>query len=189
MMEVGVLTQPSRKASTCPTPHFAHPALTTFVRPDELGPEVTCRRLESARAVLACRAAGRDRWCEGAARGTVVRRLAHAPRSGVPRPWRHGSPVSVHRVRPRVASGRAPCGRAQRPLGSALERIVVQHLSVARLDPRRGREDDPLLQARWILHTGAKLLTDKQRRWVEGTLLDQRHGRHRYFNRAQSKAG
>ncbi len=67
-----------------PDATFAAPDLTTFCRLDELGLEVTGQRLEPDRAVLSCRVAEADQWCrrcgcEGAARDTVVRRLAHEP--------------------------------------------------------------------------------------------------------------
>ena len=63
---------------------FAAPDLTTFTRLDELGLEVTGQLLEPHRAVLACRVVAPDPWCrrcgcEGAARDTVTRRLAHEP--------------------------------------------------------------------------------------------------------------
>jgi hypothetical protein len=66
---------------------YVRPDLTTFCRLDELGLEVVGQRLESDRAVLACRVVESDvlaRWCrrcgcEGAARDTVTRRLAHEP--------------------------------------------------------------------------------------------------------------
>jgi len=70
---------------------FDRPDLTTFCRLDELGLVVVGQHLEPDRAVLACRVAEpdesdaqADRWCrrcgcEGAARDTVPRRLAHEP--------------------------------------------------------------------------------------------------------------
>ena len=63
---------------------FARPDLTTFCRLDELDLVVTGQRLEPDRAVLACRVLTPDEWCrrcgaEGAARDTVIRRLAHEP--------------------------------------------------------------------------------------------------------------
>ena len=63
---------------------FACPDLTTFCRVDELGLEVVGQRVEPDRAVLACRVIEPDDWChrcgcQGAARDTVVRRLAHEP--------------------------------------------------------------------------------------------------------------
>ncbi len=55
-----------------------------FCRLDELGLEVLGQRLEPDRAVLACRVVEADQWCrrcgcEGAARDTVTRQLAHEP--------------------------------------------------------------------------------------------------------------
>ena len=63
---------------------FAAPDLTTFCRLDELGLEVLGQRVGPARAVLSCRVVEPDQWCrrcgcEGTARDTVVRRLAHEP--------------------------------------------------------------------------------------------------------------
>jgi len=63
---------------------FARPDLTTFARLDDLGLEVLGQRLEPDRAILRCRVVEPDRWCrrcgcQGAARDTVVRRLAHEP--------------------------------------------------------------------------------------------------------------
>lgn len=62
----------------------AVPDLTTFCRLDELGLEVIGQRLEPDRAVLACRVVEPDSWCrrcgcEGVARDSVTRRLAHEP--------------------------------------------------------------------------------------------------------------
>jgi len=67
-----------------PDATFACPDLTTFCRLDELGLEVVGQRLEPGRAVLACRVVEPDQWCrrcgcEGTARDTVTRRLAHEP--------------------------------------------------------------------------------------------------------------
>ena len=63
---------------------FARPDLTTFCRLDGLGLEVVGQRLESTRAVLACRVTKPDRWCrrcgcEGVPRDSVTRTLAHEP--------------------------------------------------------------------------------------------------------------
>ena len=67
-----------------PDASFACPDLTTFCGLDDLGLEVTGQRLEPDRAVLACRAVERDRWCrrcgcEGVPRDRVTRALAHEP--------------------------------------------------------------------------------------------------------------
>ncbi len=123
---------------------FARPDLTTFCRLEELGLEVTGQRLEPDRAVLACRVVESDRWCrrcgcEGVARDTVVRRLAHAPWG-----WRPTTlEVTVRRYRctgcgrvwrqdtSQAAEPRAKLSR--QGLRWALEAIVCQHLTVARV--------------------------------------------------------
>jgi len=123
---------------------FAGPDLTTFARLDELGLEVVGQRLEPDRAVLACRVVEPDQWCrrcgcEGAARDTVTRRLAHEPLG-----WRPTTlVVTVRRYRctgcghvwrqdtSKAAEPRAKLSR--RGLRWALEGIVCQHLTVARV--------------------------------------------------------
>jgi len=118
--------------------------LTTFARLDELGLEVIGQRLDPDRAVLACRVLEPDRWCrrcgcEGAARDTVTRRLAHEPLG-----WRPTTlVVTIRRYRcvgcghvwrqdtTRAAEPRARLSR--RGLRWALEGIVCQHLTVARV--------------------------------------------------------
>ncbi len=123
---------------------FARPDLTTFVRLDELGLEVTGQRLAPDRAVLACRVVEPDQWCrrcgcEGSTRDTVVRQLAHEPFgwrpttlmvtirryqcSGCGHVWRHDTT--------KAAQPRAKLSR--RGLRWALEGIVCQHLTVARV--------------------------------------------------------
>jgi transposase len=127
-----------------PDATFVRPDLTTFCRLDELGLEVTGQRLEAGRAVLACRVVEPDRWCrrcgcEGVPRDTVVRRLAHEPLgwrpttlevtvrryrcSGCRRVWRQDTTAA--------AEPRAKLSR--RALRWALEGIVCQHLTVARV--------------------------------------------------------
>jgi transposase len=125
---------------------FSRPDLTKFCRLDELGLRVAGQHLEPDRAVLACRAEedALDRRCrrcggEGVPRGCVVRRLAHEPLG-----WRPTTLlVSVRRYRcggcghvwrqdlSRAAEPRAKLSR--RALQWALEAIVCQHLSVARV--------------------------------------------------------
>ena len=118
--------------------------MTTFCRLDELGLEAVGQRLEPDRAVLACRVVEPDRWCrrcgcEGVARGTVKRRLAHEPLG-----WRPTVlEVAVRRYRcsgcghvwrqdtSRAAEPRAKLSR--RGLRWALEGIVVADLTVARV--------------------------------------------------------
>ena len=127
-----------------PDATFAAPDLTTFCRLDELGLVAVGQRLETARAVIACRVVEPDDWCHrcgqhGLGRDTVVRRLAHEPLG-----WRPTVlEVSVRRYRcadcshvwrqdtSRAAEPKAKLSR--RGLRWALEAIVVQHLTVARI--------------------------------------------------------
>ncbi len=127
-----------------PDATFACPDLTTFCRLDELGLVVLGQRLDLDRAVLACRVAEPDQWCrrcgcEGGARDTVIRRLAHEPLG-----WRPTTlEVQVRRYRctgcghvwrqdtTRAAEPRGKLSR--RGLRWALEGIVRQHLTVARV--------------------------------------------------------
>ena len=111
---------------------------------DELGLVVVGQRLEPDRAVLACRVADSDEWCqccgcEGAPRDTVVRRLAHEPFGWRPTVLQ----VTVRRCRCtgcghmwRQDTTRADEPRSKlsrRGLRWALEAIVCRHLSVARI--------------------------------------------------------
>ena len=125
---------------------FSRPDLTKFCRLDELGLRVVGQRLEPDRAVLACRVeeGELDRRCrrcgaEGAVRDTVTRRLAHEPFG-----WRPTTLlVSVRRYRctgcrhvwrQDTSAAAEPRSRlSRRGLRWALEGIVVQHLSVARV--------------------------------------------------------
>jgi transposase len=123
---------------------FATPDLSKFCRLDELGLEVVGQQVEPERALLACRVVELDDWCRrcgchGAARDTVVRRLAHEPFG-----WRPTTLlVTVRRYRctgcrrvwrqdtSRAAEPRAKISRAG--LRWALEAIVCQHLTMARV--------------------------------------------------------
>jgi transposase len=148
---------------------FACADLTTFCRLDELGLEVTGQRLEPDRAVLACRVVEPDQWCrrcgcEGTARDTVVRRLAHEPLG-----WRPTTfAVTVRRYRctgcghvwrqdtSRAAEPRAKLSR--RGLRWALEGIVCQHLTVARVAEGLGVAWNTANDA--ILAEGKRVLID-----------------------------
>jgi transposase len=123
---------------------FACPDLTAFCRLDELGLEVVGQRLESDRAVLACRVVKPDSWCrrcgcEGVPRDTVTRSLAHEPFGWRPtrllvtiRRYRCGGCGHVWRQdTSKAAEPRAKLSR--RGLRWALEGIVVAHLTVARI--------------------------------------------------------
>ncbi|WP_336650662.1 ISL3 family transposase [Kocuria rosea] len=127
-----------------PDATFACPDVTTFARLDELGLEVVGQRLDPDRAVMACRIVATDQWCrrcgcEGTPRDTVIRRLAHEPLGWRPTILR----VTVRRYRctgcghvwrqdtSPAAEPRAKLSR--RGLRWALEGIVCQHLTVARV--------------------------------------------------------
>lgn len=129
-----------------PNATFSCPDLTTFCRLDQLGLQVVGQRLEPGAAVLACRVESGefDRWCrrcggEGIARDSVTRRLAHEPFG-----WRPTT-LLVTITRYRCADcrhvWRQDAGRAAEPraklsrhaLRWALEAIVCQHLTVARV--------------------------------------------------------
>ena len=127
-----------------PNATFTSPDLTTFARVEELGLEVTGQHLEPGRAVLACRVTEPDQWCrrcgcQGTPRDTVARYLAHEPLG-----WRPTTlMVTVRRYRcsgcghvwrqntSGAAQPRAKLSR--RGLRWALEGIVCQHLTVARV--------------------------------------------------------
>ena len=141
---MGVLTPTHLEDLDVPDATFASPDVTTFCRVDELGLVVVGQRLEPQRAVLACRVVEQDQWCrrcgcEGVVRDTVVRRLAHEPLG-----WRPTVlEVTIRRYRctgcghvwrqdtTRAAEPRARLSR--RALRWALEGLVVQHLTVARI--------------------------------------------------------
>jgi transposase len=157
-----------------PDAGFGCADLTTFCRLDELGLEVTGQRLEPDCAVLACRVVEPDEWCrrcgcEGVARDTVVRRLAHEPFG-----WRPTTlQVTVRRYRctgcghvwrqdtTRAAPPRAKLSR--RGLRWALEGLVVQHLTVARVAEGLGVSWNTANNA--VLAEGQRVLIDDPHRF------------------------
>jgi transposase len=123
---------------------FACADLTTFCRLDELGLEVSGQRLEPDRAVLACRITDEDRWCrrcgeEGAPRDTVTRQLAHEPSGWRPTILlvsirRYRCAGCAHVWRQNISAAAEPRAKlSRRGLRWALEAVVCQHLSVARV--------------------------------------------------------
>jgi transposase len=125
---------------------FVRPDLGAFCRLVELGLEVIAQRIEPDRAVLACRPVPGefDRWCrrcggEGKPRDSVTRTLSHEPFGHRPTTLlltisRFGCEPCRHVWRQdtsRAAEPRAKLSR--RALAWALQAIVVQHLSVARV--------------------------------------------------------
>ena len=123
---------------------FDRPDLSAFTRLDDLGLEVTGQHMWPDHAVLACRIVAEDRWCQrcgcqGVARDTVIRRLAHEPYGWRPT-FLH---VSVRRYRcqecahvwrqdmSQAVDPRAKLSRAA--VRWALTGLVVHHLTVARI--------------------------------------------------------
>ncbi len=125
---------------------FCPPDLTTFTRLDGLGLVVVGQRLTERRAVLECRVvpvAG-DEFCRGCgaagvARGTVTRRLAHAPFGWRPttllvRVRRFRCPACTQVWRQDMTMAAEPRAKLSRAAVTwALVGLVVQHLTVARL--------------------------------------------------------
>lgn len=172
-----------------PDATFAAPDLTTFAHLDLLGLEAVGQRLEPDRAVLACRVLEPDQWCrrcgcEGAARGTVIRRLAHEPLG-----WRPTTlEVTVRRYRCRecahvwrqdttpAAEPRAKLSR--RGLAWALQGLVVAHLSVARIAEGLGVAWNTANDA--VLAEGKRVLIDDEQRFegVRAIGVDEHVWRH-----------
>ncbi len=123
---------------------FARPDLTTFTRLDELGLEVTGQLVEADRAVLACRVTEADDWCrrcgcQGTARDTVTRALAHEPLGWRPTTLlitirRYRGTGCGHVWRQDTTAAAEPRAKISRTgLRWALVGIVCQHLTVARV--------------------------------------------------------
>ena len=168
---------------------FARPDLTRFCRLDELGLAVTGQRVKPDRAVLACRVVEPDQWCrrcrcEGVPRDTVTRELAHEPLG-----WRPTTlVVTVRRYRctgcghvwrqdtTRAAAPRAKLSR--RGLRWALEAIVCQHLTVARVAEGLGVSWNTANDA--ILAEGKRVLINDQHRFdgVTAIGVDEHVWRH-----------
>ncbi len=153
---------------------FACPDLTTFCRLDELGLEAVGQRLESDRAVVACRVVEPDRWCrrcgcEGVPRDSVTRRLAHEPLG-----WRPTTlVVTIRRYRcsgcghvwrqDTTAAAEPRAKLSRRGLRWALEGIVVQHLTVARVAEGLGVAWDTANDA--VLAEGKRVLIGDEHRF------------------------
>ena len=151
--------------------------------------EVTGQRMDPDRVVLACRVVEPDQWCrrcgcEGVPRDTVTRRLAHEPFG-----WRPTTLlVSVRRYRctgcghvwrqdtSRAAEPRARLSR--RGLRWALEGLVVQHLTVARVADGLGVAWNTANDA--VLAEGKRLLINDDQRFDGVTVIgvDEHAWRH-----------
>lgn len=168
---------------------FACPDLTKFCRLDELGLVVTGQRLEPDRAVLACRVLEPDQWCrrcgcEGSPRDTVTRELAHEPLG-----WRPTTlVVTIRRYRctgcghvwrqDTTAAAEARAKLSRRGLRWALEGIVVQHLTVARVAEGLGVAWNTANDA--VLAEGKRVLIDDPDRFdgVTAVGVDEHAWRH-----------
>lgn len=168
---------------------LASPDLTVFCRLDELGLVVTGQRLGPDRAVLACQVVEPDQWCrccgcEGRPRDTVVRRLAHEPLG-----WRPTTlEVVVRRYRcsgcgyvwrqDATAAAEPQATLSRRALRWALEGIVVQHLSVARVAEGLAVAWDTANDA--VLAEGKRVLIDQEHRFegVKVVGVDEHVWRH-----------
>ena len=168
---------------------FQCPDLTTFCRLDGLGLEVTGQYLRPDRAVLACRVTDPDDWCrkcgsQGVPRDTVKRRLGHEPFG-----WRPTTLlVSIRRYQctgcghvwrqdtSKAAEPRAKLSR--RGLRWALEGIVCQHLTVARIAEGLGVTWNTANKA--VLAEGRRVLIDDPHRFegVKAIGVDEHVWRH-----------
>ena len=157
-----------------PPAGFGRPDLTAFARLDGLGLSVTGQRLEPDRAVLACRVVEPDQWCrrcgsEGAARDTVIRRLAHEPLGWRPTVLevvvrRYRCADCGHVWRQDTSAAAEPRAKLSRTgLRWALEGIVVAHLTVARVAEGLGVAWDTANNA--VLAEGKRLLINDPMRF------------------------
>ena len=161
-----------------PQAGFACPDLTTFCRLDTLSLKVVGQQLEPGRSILLCRVTdaddGTEGWCrrcgcEGVARDTVTRRLAHEPQG-----WR---PVTLivsirrykctgcgHVWRQDTSGAAEPKAKLSRAgLRWALEGIVAQHLTIARVAEGLGVARNTANNA--VLAEGKRVLIDKDNRF------------------------
>nr|BFF06062.1 hypothetical protein GCM10023233_10310 [Brevibacterium otitidis] len=159
---------------------FSCPDLTAFAGLDELGLEAIGQRLEPDRAVLACRVVTPDGWCrrggcQGVARDTVLRSLAHEPLG-----WRPTTlHITIRRYRCtecghvwRQDTSKAAAPRAKvcrRGLRWALEGIVCQHLTVARIAEGLGVSWNTANAA--VLAEGKRVLIDDGARFAGVTTI------------------
>jgi transposase len=157
-----------------PPAGFGRPDLTAFARLDGLGLSVTGQRLEPDRAVLACRVVEPDQWCrrcgsEGAARDTVIRRLAHEPLGWRPTVLevvvrRYRCADYGHVWRQDTSAAAEPRAKLSRTgLRWALEGIVVAHLTVACVAEGLGVAWDTANNA--VLAEGKRLLINDPTRF------------------------
>jgi len=179
MMEV--LTLPIWKTSTWLRPTFDCPDLDAFCLIDRLGLTVTGQRVGEDHTVLACRVGEpddpreRDSWCgrcgvEGAARDTVLRRLAHVPIGWRPTVLdvtvrRYRCAGCGHVWRQDTTSAAAPRSKLSRAAVLwALKSVVIDRLSIARVAEGLG--------ASWHTANDAVLTAGRQLLIEDPTRLD-----------------
>ena len=168
---------------------FAAPDLTTFCRLDELGLVVVGQLVEPGRAVLACRVVAADPWCrrcgcEGRARDSVVRALAHEPFGWLPTTLlvtvrRYRCTGCGHVWRQDVSTAAEPRSKlSRRALRWALEALVCQHLSVARIAESLAVSWDTANDA--VLAEGRRMLIEDPHRFegVRAIGVDEHVWRH-----------
>lgn len=172
-----------------PVDGFGCPDLTAFCRLDELGLEVTGQRLESDRAVLACRIANTDPWCrrcgeQGTPRDSVTRQLAHEPLGWRPTTLlvtirRYRCAGCAHVWRQDLGSAAEPRAKlSRRGLRWALEAVVCQHLTIARVAEALGVSWNTANGA--VLAEGKRVLIDDPTRFdgVTAIGVDEHIWRH-----------
>ena len=153
---------------------FQCPDLTTFCRLDGLGLEVTGQYVRPDRAVLACRVTTADDWChkcgcQGAPRDTVTRELGHEPFGWRPttllvRIRRYQCTGCGHVWRQDTTKAAEPRAKlSRRGLRWALEGIVCQHLTVARVAEGLGVTWNTANKA--VLAEGRRVLIDDPHRF------------------------
>lgn len=153
---------------------FDSPNLTTFCRLDELGLAAVGQRLSPDRAVIECRLALADPWCgacgaQATSRGTITRSLAHEPFGHWPttllvRIGRYRCDHCGHRWREDTAPAAAERAKLSRGgIRWALEALVIDHLSVARVAAGLGVSWHTANDA--VLAEGQRLLIDDPSRF------------------------
>ena len=172
-----------------PDATFTRPDLTTFAGLDDLGLEVTGQRLEPDRAVLACRVVEPGDWCrrcgcQGVARDTVTRELAHEPFGWRPTTLlltvrRYRCPECGHVWRQDTTAAAEPRAKISRAgLRWGLVAIVIGHLSMARVAEGLAVSWNTANDA--VLAEGQRLLIDRPSRLdgVNAVGVDEHVWRH-----------
>ena len=168
---------------------FGPADLTTFARLDELGLEVTGQLLTPERAVLECRVVDPDEWCtrcgcQGRARDSVTRRLAHEPLGWRPtelllRVRRYRCTGCGHVWRQDTSKAAPPRAKiSRRGLRWALEGIVCAHLSMSRVAAGLGVAWHTANTA--VLDEGRRVLIDDKTRFENVAVIgvDEHAWRH-----------